>query len=348
MSIKDKLKKNKVIGKIEQIERPKKEKNHVRKDSSKRTAFFIWSLILGMLFLAIVSVLLSINTRSTLNETNRLVEANENEEVIEEIPVESAHEFLSNFIKEYINVPNESEALQGRANKLKEYMVFNDTFNNEKNPLYNLEEVKGTRQLESFNLFHIEDEGNRNLFQYKVTFKNELKTETEKEVTKGKGKEKKKEIEVETETEEKKTSLLLNIPIVYENGLFSVQSVPYFTQIPSLVGNIEYEMPAIELEEYNGNEIENINEFLITFFEKYATEPVDEMAYLMDDPQTLNGSFLFEDIRNLKIYVDGDHYKALMEVVFRDELTNIEQVNPVEMTISKNGRNFYVENFIYN
>lgn len=72
------------------------------------------------------------------------------------------------------------------------------------------------------------------------------------------------------------------------------------------------------------------------------------MAYLMDDPQTLNGSFLFEDIRNLKIYVDGDHYKALMEVVFRDELTNIEQVNPVEMTISKNGRNFYVENFIYN
>ncbi|MCG5104660.1 conjugal transfer protein [Oceanobacillus alkalisoli] len=347
MSIKDKLKKNKVVGKIKQIERPKKEKSHVRKDTSLRTAFFIWSLILGMLFLAIVSVLLSINTRSTLNETNRLAAANEKEEVKEEIPIESAHEFLSNFIKEYINVPNESEALQERANKLKEYMVFNDTFNNEKNPLYNLDGVNGSRQLESFNLFHIEGEGNRNLFQYKVTFKNELETEIEKEVTKGKGKNKKKETEFEIETEEKINTLLLNVPIIHENGLFSVHSVPYFTEVPSLAGNIEVEMPEIELEEYNGNEIDNINEFLITFFEKYATESIDEMAYLMDEPQTLNGSFLFEEIRNLTIYVNGEHYKALMEVVFRDELTNIEQVNPVEMTISKNGRNFYVEDFIY-
>lgn len=348
MSIKDKFKKNKVIGKIEQIERPQKEKSHVRKDTSKRTAFFIWSLILGMLFLAIVSVLLSINTRSTLNETNRLVQSKENEKVTEEIPVESAHEFLSSFIKEYINVSNESEALQKRANNLKEYMVFNDTFNNEKNPIYNLDKVNGTRMLESFNLFHIEDEGKRSLFQYKVTFQNKLETEVEKEVVKGKGKNKKKEIEIEIEKEEEKNTLLLNIPIVYENGLFSVQSIPYFTEVPSLAGNIEYETEKVDLEEYHGNEKENINEFLNTFFKKYATEPVDEMAYLMDDPQTLNGSFLFEDIRNLKIYVDGDNYKVLMEVMFRDELTNIQQVNSVEMTISKNGRNFYVEDFIYN
>ena len=40
MSIKEKLKKNKVVDKIEQIERPKKEKSPVRKDTSKRTAFF--------------------------------------------------------------------------------------------------------------------------------------------------------------------------------------------------------------------------------------------------------------------------------------------------------------------
>lgn len=348
MSIKAKLKKNKVVNKMEQIERPKKEKSPVRKDTSKRTAFFIWSFILGMLFLAIISVLLSINTRSTLNETNRLVQAKENEEVIEEIPVESANEFISNFIKEYMNVSNESEALQERVNNLKEYMVFNDTFNDEKNPMYHLDNVNGKRILESFNLFHIENEGERNLFQYKVTFINELETEVEKEVVKGKGKDKKKETEIEIETEQEKNTLLLNIPIVYEGGLFSVQSVPYFTEVPSLAGNIEYETEKVDLEEYHGNEKENINEFLHTFFEKYATEPVDEMAYLMDEPKTLNGSFLFEEIRDLKIYEDGDHYKALLAVIFRDELTNIQQVNPVELIISKNGRNFYVEDFIYN
>lgn len=347
MGIKEKLKKNKVVDKIGQIERPKKENSQVRKDTSRRTAFFIWSLILGLFFLAILSVLLSINTRSTLNETNRLAAANENDDVEEEIPKELANEFLSNFVKEYINVSNESESLQERANNLKKYMVFNDQFNNEKNPMYDLEKVEGTRELESFNLFHIKNEGNRSLYQYKVTFKNELKTDVEREVTKGKGKKKKKEIEIETETEEESSTLLLNIPIVSENGLFSVIAVPYFSEIPSLAGNIEYEEETVELEEYNGNEKENIKEFLNTFFEKYATEPIDEMAYLMDDPQTLNGSFLFEEIRNLEIYVDGDHYKALMEVMFRDELTNIQQVNPVEITISKNGSNFYVEDFIY-
>lgn len=348
MSIKDKLKKNKVIGKIEQIERPRKEKSHVRKDTSKRTAFFIWSLILGMVFLAIISVLLSVNTRSTLNETNRLVQAKGNEKVTEEIPVESAHEFLSGFIKEYMNVSNESDALQKRAKNLKEYMVSNDMFNNERHPMYNLDKVNGTRILESFHLFHIEDEKERSLFQYKVTFKNKLETKVEKEVVKGRGKDKKKEIETEIETEEENNTLLLNIPVVYENGLFSVQSTPYFTEVPSLAGNIKYEPEKVDLEEYHGSEKENIQEFLNTFFKKYATEPVDEMAYLMDEPQTLNGSFLFGEIRNLKIYVDGDNYKALMEVMFRDELTNIQQVNPVEMTISKDGRNFYVKDFIYN
>lgn len=348
MSIKEKIKNNKFWKKIERIEKPKKEKNFVRKDTTKIIAFFVWTLILGMLFLSIVSVFLSLNTRSALNKVNDAVQINDGEESEETIPIESAQEFLSGFIKEYMNVSNESDALEKRANKLKKYMVSNEIFNNEKHSIYNLDKVNGTRTLESFNLFHIKDEGDRSLFQYKVTFKNELETEVEKKIKKGKGKKKKKETKVEIETEEQKHTLLLNIPIVYKDGLFNVQSVPYFTEVPSLAGDIEYELKESDLEEYKGNEEEKINEFINTFFKKYATESVDEMAYLMDNPQTLNGSFLFEDIRNLKIYEDGDDFKALMEVMFRDELTNIQQVNSVEMTISKNERNFYVEEFIYN
>lgn len=346
MSIKDKLKSNKFVQKLKRIEKPKKEKSFVRKDSSKITAFFIWSLIFGMIFLAIVSVFLSLNTRSALNKMNDVFEIKGNEETKETIPLETAHEFLSSFIRDYINVSNESDELEKRADRLKSYMVSNESFNNEKHPMYKLDKVNGTRKLESFNLFHIKNEGERSLFQYKVTFKNELEKEVEKKIKKGK--KKKKETKVEIETEEQKHTLLLNIPIVYEDGLFSVQSVPYFTEVPSLSANIEYETEKYDLEEYVGNEEENINEFINTFFKKYATESVDEMAYLMDDPQTLNGSFLFEEIRNLKIYEDGDNYIALMEVMFRDELTNINQVNPVEMTISKDGRNFYVEEFVYN
>ncbi|MBP2079783.1 conjugal transfer protein [Oceanobacillus polygoni] len=343
MGEKNESMKSRFKGKFRQIKKPEKDRSSIRKDHSKRTAFFVWLLIIGMLFLATLSILLSINTRSILNETNQLVEASENEEVKEEIPHASANEFLSSFVREYINVPNEGAALEERANNLKEYMVFNETFNDDRNPLYDLEGVSGTRTLKTFNLFHMEDKGNTSLYQYKVTFKNQVEREVEKEVRKGK----KKEIKKETETEEEEKTLLLNIPIIYENGLFSVSAIPYFTEVPSLAGNIEYEKEAIGLEGYNGNEEENIAIFLNTFFEKYSTEPIEEMAYLMEEPQTLNGSFLFEEISDLMIYIDGENYKVSLEVIFRDELTNIQQVNQVEMTISKNENNFYVEEFNY-
>ncbi|MDO6450545.1 conjugal transfer protein [Oceanobacillus profundus] len=333
--------KNRLKGKFRQIKKPDKERSSVRKDHSKRTAFFVWLLIIGMLFIATVSILLSINTRSTLNETNQSIVARENEEVKEEIPYASANEFLSSFVQEYINVPRESAALDERAKNIKEYMVFNEAFNDDRNPLYNLEGVSGTRTLETFNLFNIEDKGDMSLYQYKVTFKNQVEREVEKEVKKGK----KKKVEIETEEEE--NTLLLNIPIIYENGLFSVSAIPYFTEVPSLAGNIEYEKEKIGLEEYKGSEKENIAVFMNTFFEKYSTESIEEMAYLMEEPKTLNGSFLFEEISDLLIYVDGENYKVFLQVMFRDELTNIQQVNQVEMTISKNGNNFYVEKLNY-
>lgn len=339
MSIKDSWKNNKVAEKVKQIKRPTKEKSHVRKDKSKRMAFFVWLFILGMLCIATLSILLSIHTRSHLNETNRVVEARENEEVVEEIPQASANEFLSSFTREYINVPNESDALVERANHLKEYMVFSDEFNDDRHPIYQ-SEGSGTRTLNSMQLFHILEDGEDTFYQYKVTFTNEIETEVET----GKGKDKQIEIEVEEEQQ----TLLLTIPFIYEDGLFSITSVPYFSEVPSLAGNIEYEKEAIDLEEYNGNEKEDLTIFLNTFFERYATEPIDEMAYLMEEPQSLNGSFLFEEIRDITIYEDGDMYKVFLNVLFKDSLTDIQQANDVEMDISKNGSNFYVERFSYN
>lgn len=338
MGLKEKFRKSKVVGKVKQVHRPKKEKSNVRKDNSKRIAFFVWTLIFGMLFIATLSILLSVNTRSTLNETNRNLLAAEDEETQEEISQEQANEFLSSFIRVYMNVPKDSDARQERASNLQNYMVFNDSFNNEKNDMY-IADGEGTRNLESFTLFNIDEGETSTIYQYKVTFTNKLETEVET----GKGKNKK----IETEVEEEQQTLLLNIPIVVENGLFSIPSVPYFTDVPSLAGNIEYETESIDLEEYNGNEKENIMIFLNNFFEKYTTETVEEMSYLMEEPETLNGSFLFEEIQDVVIYQDAESYKILLKVKFKDEISGIQQVNDVEMDISKDGSNFYVDKFNY-
>ncbi len=237
-----------------------------------------------------------------------------------------------------MNVPKDSDGRQERASNLQEYMVFNDEFNNEKNDMYS-PEGEGTRNLESFTLFNIEESQSNTVYQYKVVFTNKLETEVET----GRGKNKK----VETEVEEEQQTLLLNIPIVVEDGLFSISSVPYFTDVPSLAGNIEYETESIDLEEYDGNEKENIMIFLNNFFEKYTTETVEEMSYLMEEPETLNGSFLFEEIQDVVIYQDKETYKVLIKVNFKDEISGIQQVNDVEMSISKDGSNFYVDEFKY-
>lgn len=39
MGFKEKIRKSKVVGKVKQVHRPKKEKSNVRKDNSKRIAF---------------------------------------------------------------------------------------------------------------------------------------------------------------------------------------------------------------------------------------------------------------------------------------------------------------------
>lgn len=166
----------------------------------------------------------------------------EGEEEQEEISQETANEFLSNFIREYINVPLESEDREERANNLQEYMVYNERFNNDNNAMYS-PEGEGTRNLQSFNLFNVEENELNTIYQYKVTFTNAPDSDDESE----------------------EQTLLLNIPVVVEGGLFSIPTTPYFTDVPYLAGNIEYEEESIDLEEYNGNEKEDLIVFLNTF-----------------------------------------------------------------------------------
>lgn len=85
-----------------------------------------------------------------------------------------------------MNVPKDSDARTERTSNLKEYMVFNDTFNDDNNAMYR-PEGEGTRILESFTLFNIEENESNMMYQYKVTFTNKLETEVET----GKGKNKK-------------------------------------------------------------------------------------------------------------------------------------------------------------
>src|SRR5699024_11468207 len=236
--------------KLAQIRRPVKEKNPVRKDNTKKVAFLVWLLILGMFFIAFLSVYLSLNTRSALNDTDRTLSNLNKNQNKEDIPINEADEFLSGFVSTYMNIKNNDEYLEERKEELQKYLVKNGTMDGDFSSIYDLGDIKGGRILKSYNLLSYDEKND--IFKYKVEYDSVY--------------EEKKDEEIESEV------LVLNIPVVYESGKFNVSAVPYFERMPELTGSIEVESDDIDLDEYTGKERDKIEEFMNSFFEKYATE----------------------------------------------------------------------------
>ncbi|MFP3386349.1 conjugal transfer protein, partial [Tritonibacter sp. SIMBA_163] len=68
-----------------------------------------------------ISVLLSISTRSALNDIER--QQTQNSKQKEEVSIVAGERFLSGFVTEYINVKNDNDAIEQRHKKLMAYLA---------------------------------------------------------------------------------------------------------------------------------------------------------------------------------------------------------------------------------
>ncbi|GGJ67677.1 conjugal transfer protein [Virgibacillus salexigens] len=302
-----------------QIKRPEKQKSTIRKDTSKRTAFFVWFLITGLVFLSFLGVVLSLYTQSSMNDWNEQLEAttsSENEG--EEMNIIRADRYLRDFVREYINVENDPESLEQRKAALQDYMVIHT--GGGKQELYEVTgDIQGTRELKNQRLFSLKEKENESIFQYEVTYTS-----------------------VANNTNERQT-LLLNVPVVTENNRFAVVSEPYFTQVDNLQGNIEVEEEAESFETYTGAEQEAIQDFLNDFFTAYASGNSDNLAYMMDEPETLQGAFRFQEIMDLQLEQQEEGFVAHVQVRMLDEVTQLSYEIDAKMLITKQQNHYYVE-----
>ncbi|MCT1577306.1 conjugal transfer protein [Oceanobacillus kimchii] len=313
---------NRFKERLKRVKKQPKEKTVVRKDRSRLIATCLWLLLITILFVSVLGTWLSLNTRSSLNETNQVVEAKQAEDE-ETFNVISADEYISNFVRAFVNVQDDDAALEERAETLRNYFVYTQEFQDESNVMYTMPDFEGDRTLNRVNLFNVVEEDDHYLMQYKVNLTNRFKKE-----------------EIDQE-------LLLNVPVLMENEKYSVKSAPYFTEVYSLNGNIEVEEGHQTIEEYNGAEKENILAFVANFFEKYTTEDMEEMGYIMNDPSSLNGAFVFDELQETKVIAEQETFIVVTKVMFRDALTNIPHVNEVELVIRKNNNNYFVEELTY-
>ncbi|MEN0642295.1 conjugal transfer protein [Alkalicoccobacillus gibsonii] len=334
-----------------QIKVPRKRKSPMKKDHSKRTALAVWSLLGSIFVLSILTILLSVNTRSGLNTTNAMLN-HEEIEVEETMSQPLAEQFLSGFISTYINVTNTNEAIEERKQNLREYMVHSNDFQDERNEFYQLSDIQGDRVLKSYSLFDVQDEQeNETLFQYKVTFTNRIHHEKEVEIEQEENddedeEDREPETEIVTEAEETDQTLLLSIPVQSQENQFAVSGVPYFSEVPTVKGVIEQEEEE-RAEAYTGEEIEPILTFLNTFFARYASEPKEELAYMMKEPTSLNGAFELDELTSTHIVEKEEGYQVFVTVLFRGVETNIPHVVNMELDLQRHEGNFFIETMQY-
>ncbi|ABV61264.1 conjugal transfer protein [Bacillus pumilus] len=302
--------------KLKGVKKPEKKSKSIPKDRSKMIAIGIWSMIATLIFFAFLSVLLSINTRSVVNDIERNQVKNSKQK--EEVSIVAGERFLSGFIEQYINVKNERAAAEQRQNTLMKYLVADDEIDQE--TWFDTSGAQGDRVLNDYVLYNVKKGDGDSLFQYKVNYENVVKV-------------KKKEHKVEKQA-------LLNIPVKHKGDKFAVNGTPYLSEIYDLKGDIANTKE--DREEYDGDQTAAIKEFLNTFFRKYAEESKDDMSYVMKTPETLNGHLVFGDVENIRIYKKGDGFEVSSVAVFKEKETNLPVKERFTLFIVKNSGQYYV------
>ncbi|MFB4260953.1 conjugal transfer protein [Shouchella clausii] len=348
MAEKEQSFKERLKGRMSRIQKPEKKKSPVRKDHSKGVAFLVWSMLGTIVFLSVLTILLSVNTRSALNDINAHLFSEEDTKQDSDFSIEGAKYFLSGFVHEYVNVDDTPERIEERKNNLKSYMVQSSELQDDTHPFYDLSGLEGERILNESTLFDVKEEEAYKLFQYRVKMSNRIEWEEEIEVEND-DEEDDKKTEIVTKNDEKEQTLLLNIPVVSENGAFAVAAAPYFSEVYSLKGEITSENEESEsAEEYAGEELESLQAFLVDFFERYASEPKEELSYMMAEPESLNGAFVLDELTSIKTYETKTGFLVNAEVKFFEEMTNMPYVVFAEMDIENREGVYYVKEINFN
>lgn len=320
----------------ENIHRPEKEKSGIRKDTSKRTAFFVWGLIGGLLFFSTLAVMLSIHTRSSFNDLRAAVtDVDDEQEEEKEVDIVSADYFLRDFVDAYMNVSDDADAIEERRQELEQYMASIET--EEEWDIFDVE-MEGERHLEDVQLFNVQDEEQGALFEYEVSYVNERDEEVEVDDDDD-------ETEIETISEEK--TLLLNVPVVEQEGQFAVTGEPYFTEVYDLNGAMTVEDEERHLESYVGEEQEAIISFVNEFLSEYASGEEDDLTYMMREPESLNGAFHYEGMGNETIEQQEDGFLVHTDVQMTEDVTGLNYTFEVDLHIGESNGNYIVENMDY-
>ncbi len=273
----------------------------------KKTVTILWVLLIGSLTFGIYKNFTAID-QHTIHER----------EVIETkiIDTNSIESFTKNFVKDYYTWQNEKDSIEQRAEKINDYL---------------------TEDLQSLNTGAVRDDipTSSSVSNIDIWSVSPEKDNTRAVV-----------YSVDQRVTEDKDSQMIrstyrillhqdnagNLVITQNPTLWSIPNKSdYKTQQPESNGTVDSDM------------VQEVNEFLETFFSFYPTATDKELAYYVKDHALplINQGYIFSELINPVFQEKDNQIKVWVTVKYLDETTKAMQFSQYEMTLEKD-RNWMI------
>ncbi len=330
-----------------QFKKPKKDSRKLpkaKKGNGKALRFVLWALLLILVVAAPLAFIRSGNALiSTADNEKTLQKVQEHVGGVQDYSRQEIEVFGDHVVDAYMNIPQKGEKRSENAEQLKRYFA-------EGVPIPSYNEFKGYRVLENKTLYNIKEHQGRIILQYKVDYTNVAVEEVEKEVEKEvkEGDETKTKTVTETVEEEHKTakSALLNLLIHADQGRYIVAGNPYYSDIPTLIGEGKRITNSRDGQEQVGTQKkQQIQTWLEEFFTTYAEGNQEELHYMMEYPQSLGGLQSFVSLQDVHIYpIEGEQrYVVKTGVTFQEQDIPVQHKENFTLKIEKRDDRYYVQ-----
>lgn len=291
---------------------PKGKKSH-----GKGARTFVWIVLVIIVIAGPISFIRSGNALKKSEAAQDQTQEESDHELVNEEKYDSPQFkiYANHFVCDYINIPK-SDDREGYTDQLKQYFVSEDFLPDM--------DFEGERKLLGKTYYGKEQEGDHVVAQYKIAYKTTKKGDDEPT----------------------KQDMMIHIPIRYDEGFAVVEPVS-FGEVPNLKSDHQKAV-SNPYEEENKDEISpsdrgKLDDWISDFFADYASQSKEDMAYMMDDPEALNGLLEFQDIGALHVYQDDDRFIAKVNVTYKEPEVDITHQEPYTLKVKRMNGNYYVE-----
>lgn len=211
-----------------------------------------------------------------------------------------------------------------------------------------LDEEKNTgteRKLLSSDFYNLISENGQLVAQYRIAYEINAPVTKERDVKKKEGNKEVVTKEKYIDYEKIENRVLLNIPFIQlKNQSFKVTAYPYFTLEPSLTSkNGQLKMPDIsQYQQVDTKEEKMVVSFIQSFLDKYVSASLEDMAFMMKEPEILTGHYQISNSQIKPFFKDKQLFAFVTFDVIDGE-TKIGHKETMTLLLKQRENTYFIE-----